>query len=137
MNIVNFHYESVEFRLDNHTNYQEWLIKLALEHQKVINEINFIFCDDEYLIQINVDFLDHNTYTDIITFPYSYDPIESDIYISIDRIKENASNFDVSFEIELHRVMAHGLLHLMGFNDKTKEEKAIIRNEENKAILLI
>ncbi len=99
-----------------------------------LESLNYIFCSDPYLHQINVQYLDHDTYTDIITFDNAEEEntIESDIFISIDRVKENAASFDAGFEQELRRVMAHGVLHLLGFGDKTETEKQIMREQEEK-----
>lgn len=103
-------------------------------HGKKLGDINYIFCSDEYLLKVNIDYLQHNYYTDIITFPYSYDPLDADIYISVDRLRENASELDIPFLDELHRVMAHGILHMCGFLDKLPEEQRIMSLEENKAL---
>jgi len=131
---INFHYESIDFFLENEQRYTTWLQSIATTNLKAIEGINYIFCNDEYLLNINKTYLDHDTYTDIITFPYNYDPIESDIYISIDRIKDNATSFSVTFQHELNRVMAHGLLHLIGYNDKTPEHQAEMTIQEEKAL---
>lgn len=99
-------------------------------------QINYIFCSDTYLHQINVEYLNHDTYTDIITFPLEVNAshISSDIFISIDRVRENASNYKVDVQTELIRVMAHGLLHLLGYKDKSTEDQAKMRKAENQAI---
>lgn len=117
--------------------YRLWIESIAKQESKTINYITFIFCSDDYLLDINIKYLNHDYYTDIITFPYKEgDDIESDIYISVDRVKENAEEFDESFENELLRVMAHGVLHLMGYGDKTPEMSAIMRAKENECIQL-
>lgn len=99
-------------------------------------QANFIFCSDAYLIQINREYLSHDTLTDIITFDNSDSPglIETDIFISVERVKENASLLNIRHEKELHRVMIHGILHLLGFKDKTPQEKEIMRDKENEAL---
>jgi rRNA maturation RNase YbeY len=103
-----------------------------------IKELNYVFCSDEYLYQMNVDYLNHDTYTDIITFDNSEkaDELEGDIFISVDRVRENAKTLQVAEEVELTRVLSHGLLHLMGYKDKTKEEASLMRNKEEEAIEL-
>jgi len=112
--------------------YSKWLNSVAAEENKTIATLTYIFCSDEYLLDINLTYLGHDYYTDIITFPYKEgDIIESDIYISLDRIKENAAEFKVSFYDELKRVMVHGVLHLMGYNDRSEHEIKIIREKED------
>ena len=102
-----------------------------------MGEIQFIYCSDSYLLQLNRQYLQHDTFTDIITFDYSAEKtVSGDIFISIDRVSENAKKFSHSFEDELHRVMAHGVLHLMGFKDKSKKTKLQMTTEEDKALLL-
>jgi len=112
----------------------DWLNQVILSEQHQIGEdISFVFCTDQHLHKINVDYLQHDTFTDIITFDNSDDDllIEGDLFISIDRIRENAQMFSVPFEKELHRVMVHGILHLCGYGDKSAEEEAIMRSKEN------
>ncbi|MCB0460671.1 MAG: rRNA maturation RNase YbeY, partial [Flavobacteriaceae bacterium] len=95
-------------------------------------DISYIFCDDDYLLDINVKYLKHNTLTDIISFDYTDDGlISGDVFVSIDRVKENAEKFNVSFQDELHRVMIHGILHFCGYKDKTKEEEQLMRSKED------
>lgn len=96
-----------------------------------VEKVDYIFCSDNYLLEINKKYLQHDYYTDIITFPLSENPIEANVFISIDRVKENADLYKVTFEHELHRVMAHGILHLLGYNDSTHEEKQIMRQQED------
>lgn len=109
-----------------------WLEKIITSENKKLGEIVFIFCNDAYLLEKNIKFLKHDTLTDVITFDYcEKDKINGDVFISIDRIKENAIFFDVTFLNELHRVMAHGLLHLLGYKDKTQEDATIMRSKEN------
>ncbi|MGB5942555.1 MAG: rRNA maturation RNase YbeY [Leeuwenhoekiella sp.] len=109
-----------------------WLIDIAEEEGKEIAELDFVFCSDAYLLKINQDFLDHDTYTDIITFDYSSgNLIAGEIFISIERVAENAETFRVAFNNELYRVMAHGILHLCGYEDKTKALKNIMRAKED------
>ena len=117
---------------------RHWLRSVAKKKEIRLEELNYIFVGDETLLEINREYLHHNTYTDIITFNNSEtgDAIEADIFISLERVKENAKKFKVAFEKELARVMAHGLLHLLGLNDKTVREKKIIRAEEEDCIRL-
>ena len=102
-------------------------------------ELNFIFCNDQYLLEINQQYLNHNTYTDIITFNHSDDKgtIEGDIFISLDRVAENSSTLDIPFELELHRVMIHGVLHLVGYSDKTTPQKNEMRKKEDESLSLL
>lgn len=108
------------------------------QEKKQLGKIHFIFCSDKYLLQLNQQFLRHDEYTDIITFDYSQGPILSaEIYISIDRVKENAQQFGVSFDKELQRVMAHGILHLAGYKDKCPEQRAVMRRREDECLRLM
>ena len=111
---------------------------IAAEESCVVEDIAFVFCDDNYLLKINKEFLDHDTYTDIITFDYSVgNEVISEIYVSTDRVEENAKKYKQSFENEIHRVMIHGVLHLCGYNDKLAEEKQIMRDKENHYLSLL
>ena len=130
---ITYHKEEVEFQLPNEAQLTRWIETLARD--KKISQITYIFCTDASLLNINKEYLNHDDYTDIITFPYKQGKeIESDIFISIDRIKENAVEFKSTFEKELLRVMAHGLLHLLGLKDKTEEERREMREHEELAI---
>lgn len=121
-----------DFTLENKSTYQEWISSIINSEGHSEGEINYIFCDDDYLLNLNNDFLNHDTLTDIITFNYNMGKqVNSDIYISTERVRDNAQDFDVSFETELRRVMCHGVLHLCGFNDKTDEEQALMTEKEN------
>ena len=112
-----------------------WLNDVAKDHQSKIKNILYIFCDDEYLLEINKEHLGHDYYTDIITFPYEEGKIiEADVLISLDRVQDNAQEYEVDYKEELMRVMVHGLLHLIGFRDKSEDETASMRAEENKAL---
>ena len=136
MNNISFHNKDVSIRLHQINLTRKWLCELAYEHSKDIGLITYIFCSDNYLLEINRTYLDHNYYTDIITFPYKEDPLESDIFISIDRIRDNAKNFRVTIDNELRRVMAHGLLHLCGFSDTTEIQKVKMKEQEDLALEL-
>lgn len=133
-----FFEEKENFKLKNKAKIKKWLIKIADIETKAILSLNYIFCDDDYLLKINIDFLNHDTLTDIITFQNNTDnqPIEGEIYISVDRIQENAILHNTTFENELLRVIAHGALHLCGYKDKTKEQKTTMTAKEEKALLL-
>jgi probable rRNA maturation factor len=133
---IHFHTEETDFVLANKTKYKTWLGEIMQEHNYKLRELNYIFCTDEYLLNINREYLDHDYYTDIITFDNSEEEgiIEGDIFVSIDRIKDNAKEFKQEFEKELTRVIAHGLLHLIGFGDKEENEVIEMRKQEDLAI---
>ena len=134
-----FNSEEIDFNLPNQPVIIDWINSTADQEGQTVQSLNFIFCSDKYLHQINVEYLNHETYTDVITFPYmeNGNPVEGDIFISIDRIKENAENFKTSFENELHRVMIHGTLHLLGYGDKTPDEKLKMTEKENEYLQLL
>ncbi|WP_291130441.1 rRNA maturation RNase YbeY [Flavobacterium sp. UBA7682] len=128
--MISFNYES-DFNLDNETNYADWLSKVISSEIKNEGEINYIFCDDDYLLEINQQYLDHDTLTDIISFDYSIgNELHGDIFISIERVRDNAQDFSVSFEDELKRVMVHGLLHYCGYKDKSEADEKLMREKE-------
>ena len=130
-NTISFHYET-DFLLENTESFIRWIKNVILEEKKELGEVNYIFCDDKYLLEKNIKYLEHDTLTDIITFNYCEgDIISSDIMISVERVMENSSIFENSFSEELNRVMIHGILHLIGYNDKTDGEKEIIRKKED------
>ncbi|HVD98539.1 MAG TPA: rRNA maturation RNase YbeY [Cytophagaceae bacterium] len=136
--IITFQSEEIKFTLKEKLRHKTWLNKIAAKEKFAIGELNYIFCSDEYLHKVNLEYLNHDTYTDIITFDNSEDKkakiIEGDIFISIDRVKENARKFSASPDDELHRVMAHGLLHLMGYKDKSSKDSAVMRTREEESI---
>ena len=125
----------VEFSLPDEDALTEWITQAIEEEGHQLGHIDYIFCSDEFLLDINRTHLEHDDYTDIITFPLEEDPIAGEIYISIDRVRENASSFDVSFDYELHRVMIHGVLHLCGYDDHEDEDIAEIRAKEENYLL--
>ncbi len=134
---INFFSDDINFRLTDKTLYRLWILKCARAEKKNIRTLNYIFCSDVQLKKINRQYLNHNYFTDIITFPASAaneKNISGDIFISIERIKENAKTFNVGFADELKRVMAHGLLHLCGYRDKTEKEISIMRKKESQCI---
>jgi probable rRNA maturation factor len=130
---INFYSEEITFKLPQKTEIKNWLIKVSREEGSSIGEISFIFCSDSYLLKINREYLNHNSLTDIITFDNSEEvgSLEGDIYISIERVKENAEKYGVKFPEELKRVMVHGLLHLIGYSDKSPSAKAEMRKKED------
>lgn len=130
-----FYYEETEFTLEEDVAYRKWLDKISDSLEVTIESVTYIFCSDEYLLNINKTHLNHDYYTDIITFPYKQGKeLQSDIFISIDRIRDNAEQQEVSFHNELLRVMSHGILHLSGYGDKTEEEAKTMRLMEDKCI---
>lgn len=132
--MINFDYET-DFKLSNETIFSKWISDVITSESYVLGEINYIFCDDDYLHKINVEYLDHDTLTDIITFDNSIGSmIHSDIVISIERILDNAKDFNIPFDEELKRVVIHGILHLCGYKDKSDSEAALMRLKENEKI---
>lgn len=130
--MIHFHTEDIKFTLKNKTILKQWIESTVAKRKHKAGEITFVFCSDEYLLKMNKQYLKHDTYTDIITFDYSEGvAISGDILISIDRVKENATKFSKSFEEELHRVIIHGVLHLLGHKDKTKAAKAEMTKQED------
>jgi len=134
--MINFHYE-LDFTLKNPAKYVSWINRICDSEGSVVKELNYIFCEDAYLLEINQKYLNHDNYTDIITFDYTEGNLVSgDIYISVERIAENSVTYNVSLENELLRVMAHGILHLMGFKDKGEEHIVRMRKKEEEKINL-
>lgn len=134
--MINFNYET-DFNLDNEVAVAAWLTNVITSEDKKEGEINYIFCDDEYLLKINLEYLNHDTLTDIISFDYSMgNEIHGDIFISVERVKENASDFNVSFEDELKRVLVHGVLHYCGYKDKSEEDELMMRSKEDEKLAL-
>lgn len=154
--MISFNNEDIQFNFKNKTKLKGWIVKTIDGKRKKVGDISFVFCTDSFLLKMNKEYLNHDTYTDIITFDYSgsddkpFDSTQRDgskgakqkatkivrsisgeIFISIDRVKENANKFSKSFEDELHRVMIHGVLHLLGYKDKTKIAKAEMRKQED------
>ncbi|WP_347051386.1 rRNA maturation RNase YbeY [Flavobacterium olei] len=128
--MINFNYET-DFTLGDEQAFSDWLSAVIESENKSEGEINYIFCDDEYLHKINVEYLDHDTLTDIISFDYSVgNELNGDIFVSIERVADNAKDFNVSFAEELKRVLSHGILHYCGYKDKTEEEAQLMRSKE-------
>ena len=127
-----FYNKKIKFSLSQKSRTKNWILLVIKKEKSEVDFINFVFCSDSFLLSFNKKFLRHNTFTDIITFDYSEKKkISGDVFISIPRVKENAKIFNSVFSEELHRVMIHGVLHLLGYNDKSKKEKLFIREKEN------
>ena len=127
-----YYNSETDFTLDNQEKISTWIKNTIEEEAYKLEEISYIFCDDAYLLEKNMEYLNHDTLTDIISFDYSVGKIISgDIFISVERVKENAKEFNVPFTEELHRVIIHGILHYCGYKDKTPEEKQEMRGKEN------
>ncbi|MGB3182561.1 MAG: rRNA maturation RNase YbeY [Cyclobacteriaceae bacterium] len=133
MEEINFFSEDIDFNLNDEEAIRTWLLEITTSNGYSLDTLNYIFCSDEYLLKINIEYLAHDTYTDIVTFDNSElaKTIEGDIFISIDRIKENSTELGTLLEEELHRVMAHGLLHLLGQGDKLPSEKIEMTSRED------
>ncbi|MEM6642793.1 MAG: rRNA maturation RNase YbeY [Bacteroidota bacterium] len=136
---IRFFTEQIDFKLTKSGDISAWLSSIASIYKHEILDLNVIFTSDQHLLKVNQDFLNHDYYTDIITFDNSEESqkIEAEIYISIQRVEENATNFNVSFDQELSRVIAHGLLHLLGFQDHTAEDKRLMRQKEEQCLSLL
>tara|TARA_B110000503_G_scaffold142756_1_gene240771 strand:+ start:1234 stop:1662 length:429 start_codon:yes stop_codon:yes gene_type:complete len=135
--MISFNYET-NFKLDNENALEIWVHKIILEHNCEEGEINYIFCDDAYLLKLNIEFLQHDTLTDVISFDNSLGSlINGDIFISTERVLDNAKDYGVSFLEELQRVMIHGVLHFLGFKDKTGTDQKEMTRQENKALLVL
>ncbi|TRW22183.1 rRNA maturation RNase YbeY [Flavobacterium zepuense] len=134
--MISFNYEN-DFELNDEAKYEEWISEIIDSEDKTEGEINYIFCNDDYLLEMNIEFLNHDTLTDIISFDYSMgNLISGDIFISTERVKDNAVDFNVSFEEELKRVMAHGVLHYCGYKDKSEDDSKVMRVKEEEKIAL-
>ena len=129
--MISFNYE-VAFKLNSEEDVSKWISSVIQTENFKEGNINYVFCDDEYLLKLNIEFLNHDTFTDIISFDYSVGKeLHGDVFISIERVKENAKNFNVEFAEELNRVLVHGILHYCGFKDKTEDDALLMRNKEN------
>lgn len=133
---IRFFNENINYKLGKKKILRKWIKAVVKAEQYCAGEINFILCDDDYLSDLNIKYLKHNTLTDIITFPFNEENriINGEIYISLPRVRENASKFKENIEDELHRVMIHGILHLMGYKDSSNEEKAKMHIKENSCL---
>jgi probable rRNA maturation factor len=133
--MIEFSYQ-INFTLEKAEEVAAWISEIIISEGFVEGEINYVFCDDDYLLKLNKEFLDHDTLTDIISFDYSLGTeLHGEIYISIDRVRENAIKFEVSFDKELHRVIIHGILHYCGYKDKSEIDAALMRKKEDEALL--
>jgi len=131
-------YSETDFNLADTEKIASWISNIVRNETHELGEVSYIFCDDAYLHKLNVQFLDHDTLTDVISFDNSLGTqVHGEIYISVERVRENAKEFSDSFEDELHRVIIHGLLHFCGYKDKTDEEAAMMRSKENEALALL
>ena len=132
--MISFNYE-IDFQLDSETLFSNWISKVILSENKKEGDINYIFCDDEFILEINKQYLNHDYYTDIISFDYSVgNELHGDIFVSVERVQENAEDFNVTFEEELKRVIIHGILHYCGYKDKSEDDEALMRNKEDEKI---
>lgn len=133
---IEFNFED-EFKLDRESKYTDWIKRIISYHEVFPGKLSYIFCDDSRLLELNLQYLNHDTLTDILTFDYSDEnTISGDIFISIQRVRDNAKDFSVPFEEELLRVMSHGILHLLGFKDKKDSDKEVMISKENQMIRL-
>ncbi len=134
--MIDFNYES-NFTLGNEEAIASWLSAVIVSENKKEGEINYIFCDDEYLHKINLEYLNHDTLTDIISFDYSVgNELNGDIFVSIERVLDNANDFNVSFDAELKRVLVHGILHYCGYKDKNETDEQIMHSKEDEKIAM-
>lgn len=134
---IYFSTENIDFHLPHPEKVKNWIVRVVKLQGKRVGEINYLFCDDAYLINVNRTYLNHDTYTDIITFDYvAGNIISGDIMISVDRVVENAQLFNTSFEHELHRVIIHGVLHLLGQGDKSEAESKEMREREEESLAI-
>lgn len=126
-----------DFVLEQSERVESWLKAAALKESYGIDSLGYVFCSDDFLLEINQQFLDHDTLTDIVTFDYTEGTIlNGEIYISTDRVADNAKDFNVDFDTELRRVIIHGLLHMCGYGDKTEDEKTRMRSKEDEYLAL-
>ena len=134
--MISFNYES-DFSLEQEEVYASWIETIVESENKILGEISYIFCDDEYLHSINMQYLNHDTLTDIISFDYTEgDIISGDIFVSIERVEDNAKDFNAPFDEELKRVLAHGVLHYCGYKDKSDQDALLMRTKEEEKIKL-
>ncbi len=135
--MISFNYE-IDFELMNADRISKWLSSVISSEKFREGDINYIFCDDEYLLELNMEFLNHETYTDIISFDYKVGKeLHGDIFVSVERVKENAKEFEVSFDEELNRVLVHGILHYCGYKDKADEDTRVMREREDYYLRLL
>jgi rRNA maturation RNase YbeY len=134
--MISFNYET-DFELGNEAFYQDWISRVILSEGKKEGDINYIFCDDEYLHKLNVEYLQHDTLTDVISFDYCVgNELHGDIFISVERVLDNAKDYDVDFADELKRVIVHGVLHFAGYKDKSLDDESVMRSKEEEKIMM-
>ena len=134
--MINFNYET-DFLLENEEEFSNWITKVIASENKKEGEVNYIFCDDEYLLKINIEHLGHDTLTDIISFDYTVgNEINGDVFISVERVKDNAIDYNVSFDEELKRVLVHGVLHYCGYKDKSDKDELLMRSKEDEKLAM-
>jgi rRNA maturation RNase YbeY len=134
--MISFNYET-DFELGNEAFYQDWISRVILSEGKKEGDINYIFCDDEYLHKLNVEYLQHDTLTDVISFDYCVgNELHGDIFISVERVLDNAKDYDVDFADELKRVIVHGVLHFAGYKDKLLDDESVMRSKEEEKIMM-
>jgi rRNA maturation RNase YbeY len=134
--MISFNYET-DFELANESAIESWIGRIIASEQKSEGEISYVFCDDDYLLELNQQYLQHDTLTDIISFDYSLgNELSGDIFISVERVQENAEIFNQSFENELLRVISHGVLHYCGYKDKTEADEQLMRSKEDEKIAM-
>ncbi|MCW3785178.1 rRNA maturation RNase YbeY [Plebeiibacterium sediminum] len=136
--MINFYYEEVSDKQIDENIVKSWISNVITSYNSFLGSITYIFCNDDYILDINNQYLNHNYYTDIITFDYcENNTISGDLFISLDTVLTNSQQFNTSYNEELHRVIVHGILHLLGFKDKTEDEAKIMRQKENEALKLL
>ena len=134
--MIEYHYE-VDFVLKRETDFSDWISRILESEGAILGHLNYIFCSDDYLLQMNRQYLSHDSFTDILTLDYSDGGrITGDVFISLDRVRENAASFGQGFDVEMLRVMSHGILHLLGYGDKTEDESKRMRLKEEEKIEL-
>lgn len=133
MKKIEFFSEDIDYSIKDSEKISQWIHQIIHKEDKQLEHIDIIFCSNDYLLKINKDYLNHNYYTDVISFPYhnSHDPVQGDIFISIPQVKHNSHQFFTTFEEELNRVIAHGVLHLIGYSDYSNYEKEIMEEKED------
>jgi len=135
---IEFFSEDIDFSLEDPQQVSDWIAIVIKQHGQELGSLTYIFCSDDYLHKMNVEYLAHDTLTDIITFNNADEEgiIEGDVFISVDRVRDNATDASTSFKDELHRVIIHGVLHLLGFKDKSEQDEALMRKEEDSSLSL-
>lgn len=133
---LHFQYQKEDFLLTEEERHKSWILDILSKESISIEEINIIFTTDDFLLELNKKYLNHNYFTDILTFPFQQDPLQTDLYISVDRVKDNAQNLSIPFDNELRRVMIHGILHNLKYDDHTEDDIAEMRAKEEACLKL-